>query len=235
MMGKEYSTQLLMPLGLTSLFLMLNNGFDVKLVSSLMLLSVNEKSCSRSATETTRNEFYNALHALGSLTDRKLITTVSSRYTLLEENPYIVLNIHPEALETEEFNILVKELGLEHKAGPIKMRFGFRETKHELAVNTRSFLALLNYLSNFIDYPEEHQQRVWPTTIELEKEPIHIYSSTKIPQDANTAVYLYNTWFYIKNEDVVSQNTLYLIQILFNLQAQVGSSSDNVQLSLPVR
>jgi hypothetical protein len=42
------------------------------------------------------------------------------------------------------------------------------------------------------------------------------------------------SWFYIAADDLRSRNTLFLIRLLFNLQAQ-SSGGDPVQLTLPVR
>ena len=56
----------------------------------------------------------------------------------------------------------------------------------------------------------------------------------KQPDRGDPAVFYKGYWFYIAADDLRSRNTLFLIRLLFNLQAQ-SSGGDPVQLTLPVR
>lgn len=235
LIGSDYSTQLLMPMGLMNLFLMLNNGFDVEVIADLMIININGKTNSRGASDSLRIEFRKTINALGTLYRQRLINFATTRDMVQNPDPSIIIDVRKEAYETPEFNFLVKELDLKPNTTFIEMKLGFNKRENVMAVNTRSFLALINYLSNFVDVPEEHTSRVWKSNFDTTKGNLHIYCRKNPPQDANTAVYLYNHWYYTKSDDISSQNILYLIQVLFDLQAHIGTVNGNVQLIMPVR
>ncbi|MCE1198442.1 MAG: hypothetical protein LWW85_05690 [Marinilabiliales bacterium] len=235
LMGSEYSTQLLMPMGLMNLFLMLNNGFDLEIVADLMIITLNGKSNSRNATEAERNEFRSVMQAMNRLYKKRLINFATNGKGGDPAELSIAIDVRADALENEDYRYLIRELGLEKYPGTIEMKMGFSKKEHVFAVNTRSFLALMNYLSNFVDIPEVHRQWVWKSEISPDSGNLHIRCSKTLPRDANTAVYLYNHWFYIGAEDIGSQNILYLMQILFDIQAHIASSNGEIQLTMPIR
>lgn len=235
MMGSEYSTQLLMPMSLTNVFLMLNNGFNMEIVSDLVIKSINEKTNSRTASDSARKDFKKVIQAMDRLIEQKLIILGTQKDPKQISDFTILADVREEALQTEDYKYLVKELGLEQKSGPIEMKLGFAKNAHTLAITTRSFLATINYLSNFVDIPKRDASSVWKSNLSSQSGPLHIYTSSKMPNDANTAVFLYGNWFYIKSEDIESQNILYLLQILFDIQAHIGKNEGKFQFSLPVR
>lgn len=235
LIGSDYSTQLLMPMGLMNLFLMLNNGFDVEVIADLMIININGKTNSRGASDSLRMEFKNTINALGTLYRQKLINFATTKDMVQNPDPAIIIDVRKEAYNTAEFNYLVNELDLKPNTTFIEMKLGFNKRENVMAVNTRSFLALINYLSNYVDVPDEHSNRVWRGNFDASRGNLHIYCCKQLPQDANTAVYLYNHWYYIKSDDISSQNILYLIQVLFDLQAHIGTVNGNVQLIMPVR
>ena len=235
LMGTEYSKQLLMPMGIINLFLMLNNGFDLEVIADLMIININGKTNSRNASEASREDFKKIVHSLNNLYKKRLINLSTSKESSSENDPKILIDISKEAFDTEEYKHLIQELDLKPKTETFEMKIGYNNTQNVFAINTRSFLALINYLSNYVEVPQEHQERVWKSNISAESGYLHIYNSKTPPSNANTAVYLYNNWFYIKNEDISSQNVLYLIQILFDIQAHTGNSDGNIQFTLPIR
>lgn len=235
LMGTEYSTQLLMPMGLVNLFLMLSNGFDTEVICDLMIISINGKNNSRIASDSIRNEFRNVVRVIKRLSEQKLIHFATTNNSVKQSEPSFLIDVSLDALKTDDFKYLAKELDLDLKEGSIEMVMGYNQKEKVFAVNTRSFLALINYLSNFVDVPEQHKNKVWQGKIDPASGYIHIRCSDKMPENANTAVFLYNNWFYIESEDISSQNIIYLIQILFELQAHIGNSNGNIQLTMPIR
>jgi len=235
LMGIEYSTQLLMPMGLMNLFLMFNNGFDLEVISDLMVISINGKTNSRTASEVERSDFKKLTQAMNNLYKQKLIKFATTKSPGHTGDPDFVIDIRKEALQTDDYKYMVKELGVDNNATSIEMKLGFSDSNKVFAVNTRSFLALINYLANFVEVPEQQKEKVWHGNIDVNSGNIHVYCSNQMPKNANTAVYIYHSWYYIKSDDISSQNILYLMQILFNLQAHIGSSNGNIQYTLPLR
>lgn len=235
LMGIEYSTQLLMPMGLMNLFLMFNNGFDLEIISDLMIISINGKTNSRTASESERYQFKRLTQAINNLYKQKLIKFATTKNPDHIGDLNFVIDIRKEALLTDDYKYMAKELAIVDNTTTIEMKLGFSDNDRVFAVNTRSFLALINYLANYVEVPEQHKNNVWQGNIDVNSGNIHVYCSKKMPQNANTAVFIYHNWYYIKSDDISSQNILYLMQVLFNLQAHIGNSNGNIQYTLPLR
>jgi hypothetical protein len=235
LLGKEYSSELLMPLGLVPVFLMLNNGFDLEIVANLMILSVNDISNSRHAPEAQRELFQKVFRTINQLTRQQLIHIATTQQSNFFEDPTLILDVSEAALETEEFDFLAKTLKIDKKAGAVDIKIGLYTSGNHIVVNTRSILAVINYLSNFVSVPEQHKNWVWKTELEEEVPLIDIKYSVSRPANANTQVFMKNHWFYVEQDDIMSQNTLYLLRILFDMQAHISGNGENLQLTLPVR
>lgn len=110
----------------------------------------------------------------------------------------------------------------------------------------RSFLDVLNYLSDAVDVPKElidkglvpapryPDGRIFDLK-QMTQGLINIYRSKRKPTcNVNVAVYYRNHWFYIKDNDVSSKRTFLLAQQLFHLQSgEIGKTSP--VLTIPVR
>jgi len=235
--GKQFANELLVPFTLTPVFLMLNNGFDFSVVAELMFVSMNGLSNSRNAAPEERERFRKTVTALGRLGQRRLIRVGTRGGSLSNGEGRVILTVDPGALETEEGKQVFAALGIAPSAREIEVRLGLSADENTIAIRTRSLLAMISYLSNFVETPEAHAAFVWPSSAgSKETWPIRIKTSRREPAIAYTSVHFNDQWFFVEADDLASQNILYLLRILFNLQAQANTAdAPKLQLTLPVR
>jgi len=103
-------------------------------------------------------------------------------------------------------------------------------SSHEIALETRSLLGTLFYLSQGVEPPGEHEEEGLVTrTLDAAGEPVdwvgviggvlRIRSTTRRPDRAAIAVRYREHWFYVDDADLDSKTTFTLLTYLFALQA----------------
>jgi len=114
----------------------------------------------------------------------------------------------------------------------------------ELAVDTRSLMGVLYYLSNGVEPPPEHE-RAGLVTVTVDENGVpfswsevlddlfRVRSSAWPPRNAAVAVRHRGYWFYIADDDETSKSTFLLLEQLFSLQAGEVEEQKPV-LTLPV-
>lgn len=113
-----------------------------------------------------------------------------------------------------------------------------------IAIDTRSLLGAMFYLSQGIRVPESHREAELVTTTVYENgEPFdwsdmlgdlfNVYVQRLPPKGAAVAVYHRGHWFYIRDDDQVTKSTFSLLGQLFTLQAGSAKGVAPV-LTLPV-
>jgi hypothetical protein len=118
----------------------------------------------------------------------------------------------------------------------IKIKIGQTADPNHINVHTRSILAIINYLSNYVETPNTDKEIVWETdSYGAQNRPITIKFANQKPADAHVAVSHRGHWFFIEKSDVESQNSLYLLQIMFDLQAERDENNSNLLLTLPLQ
>jgi hypothetical protein len=235
LLGREFSAELMMPFDIRPVFLMLDNGFDFSVVAQLLFKGMNGLSNSRSATPAQRAEFRRVTDAISRLIQRgdlRLGTPPDG----LRAGSHVVGSLPDDALASGDGLLVATALGLDRAKPNFKIKSGLLNEPDSIAISTRSLLALLSYLSNYVEAPAEHAALVWPTDARSEPDRLmRIHSSKSRPTGADPAIFYQGYWFYIRADDLRSRNTLYLLRLLFNLQAQATSGADTVQLTLPVK
>jgi len=101
---------------------------------------------------------------------------------------------------------------------------------HEVAIDARSLMGVLYFLSNGVQVPPDHLDAgVVTTTTEADGQPFEwtavlddlfvVHSSKKRPKRAAVEVRHRGHWFYIADDDLDSKSTFLLLHDLFSLQA----------------
>jgi len=236
LLGREFSNELLMPFDIRPVFLMLDNGFDFSVVAQLLFKRLNHLSNARSASAEERAEFREVTDGIARLLRSGAIRLGTPDEGLRSADGRVVATLSDEALASPEGQLLVRTLGLDPKLKSYEIRAGLQGSPGTIAVSTRSLLALLSYMSNYVEAPAGHAGLVWPSDARNEADPLmRIHSSPSRPDDADPAVFYKGNWFYVRADDLRSRNTLFLLRLLFNLQAQAASGQGDVQLTLPVK
>lgn len=236
LLGPEFSSELLMPFDIRPVFLMLDNGFDFSVVAQLLFKQLNHLSNARSASTEERAEFRRVTDAVARLLRSGAIRLGTSSEGLRSADGKVVATLTDEALASPDGQLLVRTLGLDSQLKSYELKSGLQGSANTIAVSTRSLLALLSYMSNYVEPPAAHAALVWPTDARTEPDPLlRIHSSAARPDNADPAVFYKGYWFYVRADDLRSRNTLFLIRLLFNLQAHSASGQGDVQLTLPVK
>jgi hypothetical protein len=236
LLGKEFSSELLMPFDIWPMFLMLDNGFDFSIIAQLLFKSINGVSNYRHATPAQHAEFRRVTEALGRLLQRDEIKLGTPPDGLGAHRGHVVVKIAPTAMPSDDAQFVIQALQLDPTRSEFELRAGLPSANHVIAVSPRSLLALLSFMSNYVEAPAAHTGLVWPSAARADTEPLmRILSSQSRPALADPAIFYKGYWFYVRADDLRSRNTLYLIRLLFNLQAQASAGNDTVQLTLPVK
>jgi hypothetical protein len=236
LLGPAFASELLMPFDIRPVFLMLDNGFDFSVVAQLLFKQLNHLSNSRSATTAERAEFRRVTEAIARLLRSGAIRLGTPNEGLRSADGKVVATLSDEALASPDAQLLVRTLGLDPQLKSYELRSGLQGSPTTIAVSTRSLLALLSYMSNYVEPPVAHAALVWPSDARTEPDPLlRILSSDSRPANADPAIFYKGYWFYVRADDLRSRNTLYLLRLLLNLQAHSASGQGDVQLTLPVK
>ena len=180
-------------------------------------------------------------------------TSDGKALVLTKETRVLVMRVPPESNASPEIVRLRELLRLEpdrtrydvvaledSKLDPFKasQRIG------ELAIDTRSLMGVLYYLSNGVEPPREHE-RAGLVTVTVDENGVpfswssvlgglfRVQSSAWPPRNAAVAVRHRGYWFYIAAADETSKSTFLLLEQLFSLQAGDVEEQKPV-LTLPV-
>ena len=111
----------------------------------------------------------------------------------------------------------------------------------EISIQTRSVLAMMDFMARGIEVPIEHLEDGWVIDYGLQDSegkvaegliPFKMLSSKERPQNAFAAVRHNGYWFYIEQTDITSKRSLSLIIVLFRLQAPTPAGAAPI-LTLP--
>ncbi|MHC4444699.1 MAG: hypothetical protein ACYTA5_19045, partial [Planctomycetota bacterium] len=167
-------------------------------------------------------------------------------FVLEAETTTPVLQIEPQALDSDEVVELLELLGL--KSAKLKYEITMSAAGHDrddrLVISTRSLLGTLFYIAQAVEIPKLHRQLGMVTVTRDEHgEPfdwsqimgdlIRIHSQIVPPLNAAVAIRYKDHWFYINEADLQSKATFALLMQMFELQAGKEATVAPV-LTLPI-
>lgn len=131
---------------------------------------------------------------------------------------------------------LLREHGIELAGDGVVLRNAYLRNGEGLAVETRSLLGAMYYLSHGVESPREHgpegrrlvteaggcgPEAAKSTWRELTTSLFRVECGKRRPPRGETFVEVFyqGTWFYIRNDDLDSKSTFGLLMQLFSLQA----------------
>jgi hypothetical protein len=168
----------------------------------------------------------------------------------------LTLEIRPEARASFEAGELARLLNVTPGLDRYVIRSDFLEDDEEdpalpgalgdddIALNTRSILQIMTFLSKGVCLPEEHEARgVAPTLRGPDGCPydwtrvtagvFRVHSSKHRPKEAEVAVKYKDYWFYVREDDPVSRSTITALDLLNGIQQSSDEESGPI-LTLPV-
>ena len=236
LLGKQFANELLLPFTARQVFQLLDNGFDFSVVAQLMFSSMNGLDNRRSASPEQHADFQQAADLLAMFLNKGLIRIGTAGDGFAESNSEWIMVLDEQVANRVDGQKMLSLLGIAPGVRRLPIGLGAYQDPDKLNIGTRSLLSLLSYLSNYVHVPQAHTQITWPDQSERDtKPPIQIFASEKRPKLGDPGIYYRDHWFYVDATDLNSRNTLYLVRLLFNLQAQASEDSDRLQLFLPVK
>ena len=258
--GKEFTTQLMQPIDLSTIQQLVYSGWDIDRLFRLVIENLDELPNSPMGTGPV---FYSKT----SMYEKFYEATSLMRYFQLNNQLQIGVSTrkisykHDENVDTKEQEVLQisfpkdgeesKKLasllgGVESKNNRhvLSMVQGFNE-KGNIGVMSRSLLSCLYYLGQSVQVPAEDIKKgkvaipVNCKDVEFVnwKKTVHslmdIQCNYSKPVDAYICVKYRDVWFYISDNDLESKRTFILMQQLFNMQAAEPSKAQPI-LSLPL-
>lgn len=252
--GEQFSTRLLEPVGLHTISLLSQGGWNVDRLLRLCVQRINGVWNAEIATGPVRatpvpeyetfRRVTETLHVLE--TSKELVFEYDARQKANTSTQPIEFGILPEAKKRPEVQQLLIDLELD----PDAQSYFITDGKHvpgdrNVAIVTRPLLATMFYLSKGVVVPERDLKgKAVSVTVDEHGEPFdwelvtgdlfRIESSDTRPASAFRAVRYRNGWFYIRDDDVESKDTFMLFSSLLSLRAGETPKSSTA-LTLPMR
>ena len=233
--GEKFVTQMLSPIPLDALILLSQSGWSIERVLRICAQRMNELDNASSASGPTpeRAPTFEEFHRAARLM-RELQISGGLR-ALLEptgEGAALGFRFSPGASKSEAAQELRRLLGVAEGTEVLYVQDGWlvREAGW-LAVQTRSMLGVMSFLSNSVESPKAHRDAGWVVTTRdgdggefvwgdaATKGLMKISWQKDRPGDAFVATKYRGGWFYIDNADLDSKTTFGLLTYLFYLQA----------------
>ena len=252
--GEQFSTRLLQPVGLHTIGLLSQGGWNIDRLLRLCVQRINGVWNAEIATGPVRatplpkyETFRRVAETIHDLeTSKELVVDYGQKYRPGVPVQPIEFTILPEARQRPE----VQQLFIDLELDPNAESYFITEGKHiasdrNVAIVTRPLLATMFYLSKGVVVPERDlNSKAVSVTLDEQGEPFdwqlvtgdlfRIESSDTRPDSAFRAVRYRNHWFYIRDDDVESKDTFMLFSSLLSLRAGETPKSSTA-LTLPVR
>lgn len=251
--GAEFANRILSPIAPATIILLSRSGWSIERLMLCCVQSVNDVTNAPSAAGPTPsyipdNRQFRKLAGLlrrlqvaGVLRLRLLVDGEESTTSVRIDSPSPGQPWHDELQE------LRRMLGL--NPGQDTFRLASPETlgdaKDSIAIEGRSMLGALYFLSHAVEAPPVHEQRglvnvtVGPENEhfdwgELTGNLLRIRSQTNRPASAFVTVRYRDHWFYIEDSDLHSKSTFNLLTYLFSLEAATDGPAASPLLTVPV-
>ena len=244
--GREFSKRMLAPISVEFIFSVGLAGWPMDLMSLIALQRINDvENMSIGAVPApgdrgTPSQFdrdiedYRRFQALLNLQWRLVDLKVLEAHRS-EESGEVILELNP-AKGPQEAE-LVAEYKQMLNLDPTRNRFritdrGTTRKPDEITIQTRSFLAIMSFLSRGVEVPRDHVEQGRVVQLrsssgnQPERLPVPLYvKSLPItrdsgrPTDASVAIRYAGHWFYISDFDIQSKRTFGIVRYIYNFQA----------------
>jgi len=252
--GEQFSTRLLEPVGLHTIGLLSQGGWDLDRLLRLCVQRINGVWNAEIATGPVRAKpvpeyetFRRVAKTMHELeTSKEVVFEYGRKYRAGTLEEPLEFSIVPQARKRPEVQQLFVDLELD----PNAESYFITDEKHvagdrNIAIVSRPLLATMFYLSKGVVVPERDLNgKAVSVTVDEQGEPFdwqlvtgdlfRIESSDTRPDSAFRAVRYRNSWFYIRDDDPASKETFMLFGSLLSLRAGEAPKSSTA-LTLPVR
>lgn len=218
--GREFSTNLLVPLPPATLLSMIQAGWPIDLVLDITTFSINgiRDNISRpSARREADNQFFELLELWNKLNRAGILGTrkEDKDFLFFQEN-------FPKEYE-EDVAQFKKLLSLEAELNEYIISYGvIQKSSSEITVLSGSIWEIMLNLAWQFGVPEEHIESgrtkvAFRPAYRNEVPPLNIRYSKEKPERKFISVFLHDYWFYIDVDDMRTKRNFSFLQLLLNL------------------
>ena len=248
--GKEFIKQLMTPIPLNAVLGLSRSGWKIERVFNTCVERINDVENAPNASGPTPwnkpeyEAFYNTTAILKRLEERRCVSIGRDP----SDGKKLVLSFKDDGSWREDIRELKNILGIDSNKNEYCFSTNFLKRQGDvIAVQTRSLMGVLFYLSHAVEVPEEDVSNgfvqvtvdksgeVFDWTANASGTLLKVHCSDKRPEHAYVSTRYRGHWFYINDNDLHSKSTFMFISTLFNLQAGEASSADIAPtLTIPV-
>ena len=247
--GKEFIKQLMTPIPLNAVLGLSRSGWKIERVFNTCVEKINDIENAPSASGPTPwnkpdyETFYRATAILKKLEESGCVSIGRDP----DDGKKLMLSFREDDVCRDDVRELKSILGIDSSKNEYYFSTNFLKRQGDaIAVQTRSLMGVLFYLSHAVEVPEEDiANGLVQVTVDRDGKVfdwsaasgtlLRIHCSDERPKDAYISTRYRGHWFYINDNDLHSKSTFMFISTLFNLQAGEASSADVAPtLTIPV-
>jgi hypothetical protein len=245
MTGEKFLRGLITPIDPKNIFFMLQTGYAADFILGLTVESLNgvrNRSTIGGTVRVADPEFIRVLQLLREVQTAGAVGMRVEDDKAKGQTAVLFFrreDVSPEVLErTAEIRRLLKLSADQEKFTLIYSPM--RGAAHELTVNSRSMLQIMQAFASYLDVPEAHlkERRAVPAFEDAPKErpsgSVRIRSGKDKPPDAFASVRYRDHWFWIDDGDWQSKRALTAVMFFFTL-ADTGETGKLPLITIPAQ
>ena len=228
--GKDFTTQLLDTVGTKDMLLLLQSSWSLARIFRLTLQqagnALNAPNAARS-TSSHAPKYKTFLDMIYVLRRLQINDDIDVQFAEDHEVNELVLQLKNHVKLTERDKKIFQKAGIEIYQH--KIIFCKKRLPHTNYIVTRSIFGMLNYLSKGMQVPPIDVRKHYLDETYLPNHAVFnwekvlqgmmaiYYSNDKKPNDAAVVIFYRGRWYYIKDSDTDSKQTMILLTNLFGL------------------
>ena len=228
--SKDYTTQFLSALTMSDLALLLQSSWSLPRIFRVTLQSAGNTYNAPSAARSTSShlpEYQNFIDFTYVLRRLQIANLLDFTFEKNGKADELVVSLTNKDIRlTPKEKRILQTAGADFYQG--KMIFSTVPGPHRVYVVPRSLLGILNYLSKGVEIPpEDAKSKVIDQTYSRDgrlfdwqkvvRGMMKIYYSNELPKDISVAIPYRGRWYYIKDSDTDSKQTLIMLENLMGL------------------
>lgn len=222
--GQKFTKSLLTPISPVSVVTLIQNGWPIDMVFSLMVKTVNGvNNGAKLGSDATVNDtdFQNLVQALRTIQLAGISDIRLEKTGETEAVVFVISDTAEREKYREQRETIRNILKLKPDSDKYRIVFGtLPQNNEEIALMTRSMMEMMLKIAVSAEVPPQHvaEKRVTETVpFPNEKWATQIHSGRDKPKDAFTAIQYADHWFWIDNKDISSKRNFALMLIFMSL------------------
>jgi len=239
--GQQFTRRMLSPIPVEVIFALGQTGWDIEMLLLTGINRINDvENMTFEVDPSARQQQRREIENLRRFTRVVALLVQLARKEVIElqrdEGDSGLPNLVFDDDVAQEFQPAVDEfkdlLGLAPDTGVFRVTTRLTRRKpDEIAIHSRSLLAIMSFLARGVEIPSVHLSDGWVERFATPNDdddtlnlPLRISAQKEQPRNAFAAVEYQAHWFYIDQSDLQSKAVFQMLLTLFELQAPAGGA-----------